>query len=157
MALHDDLVIRVCERIAGGMPIRKAAKAEDTSAGMFMHWIAKADQAGNHELVERYTRAMKCRADVKFEELEDVSDEAATATDAVKVNGLRLKSDNIKWMIAKMNAKKYGEKLELGGEIGMRNLSDEQVKAQTLALLAKIGIDAAAALPSAQEAPGLTD
>lgn len=62
---------------------------------------------------EQYARAMSIRADVKFEELDDVSEDAVMADSAIKVAGLRLKSDNIKWQLAKMAPKKYGEKLDL--------------------------------------------
>ena len=69
---------------------------------------------------EQYARAFQLRADAKFEELDDVSDEAVNADSAVQVQGLRLKADNIKWQLARMNAKKYGDKVtaELTGANG---------------------------------------
>ena len=61
---------------------------------------------------------MVIRADRKFEELDDVSEKAALAKKAVTVQGLRLKADNIKWMIARMNSKKYGDRTVVAGDPG---------------------------------------
>ena len=44
--------------------------------------------------------------------LDDVSEQAVKAETAVEVAGLRLKADNIKWKLARMNAKKYGDRLQ---------------------------------------------
>ena len=74
-----------------------------------MRWLG--DEA-NANFREQYARAFILRADAKFEELDDVSEEAVCADSAVKVQGLRLKADNIKWQLARMNAKKYGDKIE---------------------------------------------
>ena len=116
MSFDPAVADRVCELIAEGLSIRQAAKRENTSAGSFMRWIAQAEVSGNKDLVEHYTRAMKFRADVKFEELDEVSDSAVRAETAIQVAGYRLKADNIKWMIGKMNAKKYGERTTHAGD-----------------------------------------
>lgn len=70
-----------------------------------MRWL------GEHEKFrENYARAMEWRAEGKFDELDDVSDEACRAESPVAVMGLKLKADNIKWQLARMNAKKYGDR-----------------------------------------------
>ena len=58
-----------------------------------------------------YARARDDRADAVFEALDEVSEQAVTAGSAIEVAGLRLKADNIKWKLARMNAKKYGDKV----------------------------------------------
>lgn len=75
------------------------------------------------EFSDGYARAVLVRADVKFEELDDVSEEAANAKSAVKVAGLRLKADNIKWQLARMNATKYGDRTttEVNGDINLKH------------------------------------
>jgi hypothetical protein len=64
-----------------------------------MRWAAE-----DESFREQYTRATILRADAKFEELDEVSEEALVAETAVQVQGLRLKSDNIKWQVARMNS-----------------------------------------------------
>jgi len=72
-----------------------------------MKWLNSQES-----FADQYARAIILRADAKFDELDDVSEEAAEADSAVKVQGLRLKADNIKWQLARMNAKKYGDKIQ---------------------------------------------
>lgn len=73
------------------------------------------------EFSDQYTRAREERADVYFDRLDDVSADAEAADSAVKVAGLRLKADNIKWQLAKMAPKRYGDKLELAGGLDINS------------------------------------
>lgn len=72
--------------------------------------------AGDADFADQYARAMLVRADVKFEELDEIGQKAEETESAVKVAGLRLKADNIKWQLARMNAKKYGDKVAVSGD-----------------------------------------
>ena len=56
-----------------------------------------------------YDLAKENRADVLFDELDALSEQAANAVDGVTIQGIRLKCDNIKWKLAVMNARKYGK------------------------------------------------
>lgn len=88
-----------------------------------INWIdADNDRAGH------YARARDERADFVFESLDDVSDQAVRAETAVEVAGLRLKADNIKWKLARMNAKKYGDKLAVGGADDMPGIKIERIE-----------------------------
>jgi hypothetical protein len=69
------------------------------------------DLAADPDFSEQYARAMLVRADLKFDELDEIGQTAEETDSAVKIAGLRLKADNIKWQLARMNAKKYGDKL----------------------------------------------
>ena len=59
-----------------------------------------------------YARARDIRSERTFESLDEVSQRAIESKDGVQVQGLRLKSDNIKWKLARMNPKKYGDKID---------------------------------------------
>lgn len=101
----------ICADMASGMSLRAVCRQPGMpSLGCVLEWVSKYP-----EFADQYARAAQARADAKFDELDDVSDQAASATSAVKVAGLRLKADNIKWMLARMAPKKYGDKLELSG------------------------------------------
>jgi hypothetical protein len=99
----------VLERIAAGESLRDIAKSDGMpQKATLMRWASE-----DAEFRDQYARAMLVRADLKFLELDDVAEEAVEAETAVKVQGLRLKADNIKWMLGKMNPKKYGDRLDL--------------------------------------------
>lgn len=96
------------ERISAGESLRDIAKSEGMpEKTTILRWVSE-----DTEFRDQYARAMLVRADIKFMELDEVADEAANAESAVRVNGLRLKADNIKWQLARMNPKKYGDRLE---------------------------------------------
>lgn len=77
---------------------------------------------------EQYTRAREAAAELYFDHLDDVSDQAVTAENAVVVAGLRLKADNIKWKLARMAPKRYGDKqqLNVSGEMNVTLFDAEQ-------------------------------
>jgi hypothetical protein len=122
MAFDQAKADAICGRMVEGESLRKASEAEGLSAAWLLKWVA-VDAA----LREQYARAMQARADAKFEELDEVSEDAVAAETAVQVAGLRLKADNIKWMTGKMHPKKYGDKLDLNhtGQMSVSLRSDD--------------------------------
>ena len=110
----------VFARMSQGASLRGACELEGVKVPTLLLWI---DQDPN--LAEQYARAMLARADAKFEELDEVSQRATEAQNAVEVQGLRLKADNIKWQLARMNARKYGDKLAVGGAEDLPALKQE--------------------------------
>lgn len=107
-----ELAAEVLSRLAEGRSLRSVCQDEEMpSISTVMKWLREDDAFS-----QQYACAREARADVMFEELDDVSEDAASAENAVKVAGLRLKADNIKWKLARMAPKKYGEKLELAGD-----------------------------------------
>lgn len=102
---------RVCEHVANGDSLRSFCAAEGLAYRTVLDWIERDETRTAH-----YARARESRADLVFDALDDVSEAAVTAENAVQVAGLRLKADNIKWKLARMAPKKYGEKLELAGD-----------------------------------------
>lgn len=80
---------------------------------------------------DQYARACEDRADAMAEDLLDIADDATNDYMEVedkegnvvgyKVNGeailrSKLRSDNRKWLMARMKPKKYGEKLDLSND-----------------------------------------
>jgi hypothetical protein len=131
-AKADAILSAMCE----GKSLRKAAKAQGISPGTFLFWVDD-DPA----LAERYVRARARLLEFQAEELEAIGEAAATAKSATKVAGLRLQSDNRKWLLSKLAPQKYGERVhaELTGPNGgpiqtettldVSNLPDEQLRA----------------------------
>jgi len=118
--------------MADGESLRTACESAGVKVPTLLLWID-----GDPKLAEQYTRAMLARADAKFEELDAVSEQAARADSAVTINGLRLKADNIKWQLARMNARKYGDRTTIAGDPeAPLSGTDEQLLARAAAILA---------------------
>lgn len=98
----------ILEGMREGHSLRKCCEAAGVVLNTFMNWI-NTDPA----LIEQYTQARASMLDAQAEALEDIGERAANATDAVEVAGLRLQSDNRKWLLSKLAPKKYGEKQQV--------------------------------------------
>lgn len=126
----------ILEAMREGTSLRKAAKAQRIAPSTFLGWVDD-----DPELAEQYARARARMLDVRAEELEEIGAQAAAARSATKVAGLRLQSDNRKWLLSKLAPKKYGERLhtELTGADGgpiqseskldLSNCTDDQLRA----------------------------
>lgn len=117
----------ICDHVAEGNSVRSFdfAKHKKTRRSFF-NWL---DEQATSADLHQYARASNSRADVIFEECLDIAD---NATDDVKIidtqNGdrevinhsaiqrARLQIDTRRWMLGKMNAKKYGDKHIISGD-----------------------------------------
>lgn len=106
----DERILQVLAAMESGMSLRQACEHADVPIGTFLGWC-DADK----ELAEHYARARERMLDMKAEELEEIGEQAARAETAVEVAGLRLQSDNRKWLLSKLLPKRYGDKLAVGG------------------------------------------
>jgi hypothetical protein len=101
--------VEIIERMSAGESLRAICRTEGFPVpSAVIKWTTEDTEFG-----EQYARAQEARADVYFDRLDDVSEDAVRAETAVQVSGLKLKSDNIKWQLARMAPKKYGDKLDL--------------------------------------------
>jgi hypothetical protein len=111
-----------------GESLRQACKGAEVAISSFLRWVEEDER-----LAEQYTRARARLLDAQAEELEEIGERAASAQTAVEVAGLRLLSDNRKWLLSKLAPKKYGDKLDLnhGGKIAVAktDLSDDELAA----------------------------
>lgn len=98
----------ILEGMQDGQSLRKCCEATGVAINSFLRWV-DADPA----LVAQYVLARARMLDVQAEALEDIGEQAARATDAVEVAGLRLQSDNRKWLLSKLAPKKYGDKQQI--------------------------------------------
>ncbi len=118
----------ILEGMEQGNSLRKACEELGVLPSTFLRWV-DADS----ELQQQYTQARARCLDVQAEELELIGDQAAAAESAVTVAGLRLKSDNRKWLLSKLAPKKYGDKLDLAhsGSIArpVTDLTDDDLAA----------------------------
>jgi len=105
-------------RIENGEPVRRIlAEEEMPSSSTFFIWLSEDEDKS-----KRYACACDIRADIIFEDILNIADEVSK--DYVKRDGVeivnneaiqrsRLRVDARKWVVSKMNPKKYGDKLDL--------------------------------------------
>ncbi len=124
----DALAAKICRRLAEGESLRaicadKAVPAISTVMG----WLFD----GNHnEFSEQYARAREAQAEIRADEIVDIADDDSNDFTADKDGKLvansehiqrsRLRVDARKWIAAKLLPKRYGDKLDLGGTVGLR-------------------------------------
>jgi len=117
--------------------LRSALRRENMpSSTTFLEWIKE-----DSEKAVQYARAMEVRSDVIFEQILTIADSNEKDILGVDDNGKeivnndviqrnRLQIDARKWMLGKMQPKKYGEKLDLtsGGDKIQNNTSAIKVR-----------------------------
>jgi hypothetical protein len=110
-------------RVAGGKSLLAACSNGDDwvpSETTFRRWCDADD-----DLAAKYARAREDRADVIFEECKEIADRQGA--DVVTVDGVdvidhnviarnKLMIDTRKWMLGKMQPKKYGDKILHGSD-----------------------------------------
>jgi hypothetical protein len=113
----EALAAEICRRLAEGESLRaictdKAMPAISTVMG----WLFD----GKHDdFSAQYARAREAQAELRADEITDIADGVEHgASEAVQA--ARLRVDARKWIAAKLLPKRYGDKLDLGGTVGLR-------------------------------------
>lgn len=125
----------ICDKIENGSSLRALCVSLGVPLTSLHKWIT-VDESRR----EQYTHAREARADMVFDELDDVSDQAVNAETAVQVAGLRLKADTMKWKLARMNVKKYGDKQTIDLKAEVVTMTDEQRRERLAELQTKLAI-----------------
>ena len=109
----------ICARIAEGESLRAICREDEMPViSTVLKWCFDFP-----EFSEQYTKAREIQADVIFEQLFEIADEmplmdtynektgySETKIDNAGINRNRLRVDTRKWILARMNSKKYGDK-----------------------------------------------
>ena len=98
----------ICDLVACGMSVAKAITAKGLFMSDFYGQLAK-----NRELSERYARARETRADARAEAIDDLAQRVIAGE--IDPNAARVAMDAQKWLTARENPKRYGEKLDVTG------------------------------------------
>jgi len=113
----------IFDLIESGKSLRYALKEIKLSSGRFFEWIDK-----DEEKQKQYARVTELRAEALLDEMFDIVDETSNDTlitdkgnevpNSEWMQRSRLRYDARKWLVSKLNPKKYGDKLDMtsGGE-----------------------------------------
>ena len=106
--------------------------ADMPSSKTFYNWLES-----DEDKVKRYARACELRADTIFEDILDIADDSSNdiTTDPLGnerlntefVQRSRLRVDARKWIVSKLNPKKYGDKIE-NTHLGEMSIKWQEVK-----------------------------
>jgi hypothetical protein len=121
----DSIFDYVCREIEKGRALRNVLKDENMpSTSTFYEWLDSLEPKA-----KQYARATNIRAEVIFDDILTIADDNASDT-IVNEQGIevvnndviqrsRLKIDARKWVLSKLNPKKFGDKVqtEHSGEI----------------------------------------
>ena len=105
--------------IEKGMSLRESLRIGDKcSSRTFYKWLDEDEGK-----VKQYVRACEARADEIFEDILDIADnqeddvykdsDGKEHTNHNVINRSRLRIDSRKWMLSKMNPKKYSDKIQV--------------------------------------------
>jgi len=115
----DKIFNYVCTEIEKGRALRNILKEKEMpSSSTFYQWLDN-----NIEKSKQYARATEVRAEIIFDDIIAIADENTNDT-YIDDNGFekvnkdviqrsRLRIDARKWVLSKLNPKKFGEKLDV--------------------------------------------
>ena len=108
---------KICERIALGESTRNILKDEEMPpSSVFYRWLLNEEKK---EFREHYEIACNIRAELMFEQLNEIADESSKIivgddkSDGARVQANRLRVDTRKWYLSKVLPKKYGDKIDM--------------------------------------------
>lgn len=134
---RETILNTIFETIENGKSLRYALSKIPLSSSTFFIWIDEDDDKS-----KQYARATELRAEALLDEMFDIVDEAdndisefeiTEGVTAEKVNHeviqrSRLRYDARKWLVSKLNPKKYGDRIQqdidLKGTLNIPNLPD---------------------------------
>lgn len=114
----DDRFEQVCQRIEQGEPLRRILRSDTSPMSASLFYEVVKDQTKS----ERYARAREIYSDIVFEEMLEIADcednDIIETEEGQRVNHDviqrdRLRVDTRKWMLSKLQPKKYGDRLEV--------------------------------------------
>lgn len=119
----------VCELITSGKSLREICEPDDMpDRATVNRWLSE-----DPDFCNQYARAREQQADFYADEIIEIAD---SEKDAAKA---RNRIDARKWKASKLNAKKYGDKLDLNHSGSITTMSEDQVDARLAQLLGKAG------------------
>jgi hypothetical protein len=102
----DELAADICLRIANGRSVNSiCTDADMPSKTSIYEWLNKHSQ-----FTDMYREAVNQRADFHFDEMLDIADDVIPET--AEVARAKLRIDTRKWVISRMNPRKYGDKAD---------------------------------------------
>ncbi len=124
----------ICVRIANGDNIRAISALPDMpTQNVIMKWIAS-----DLEFKALYETARLARADARADEIDSLIKRMLEGE--IDPQAAKVAIDSIKWLMAKENAKRYGDRVDVNAEMSVRRMSDEELDQQIAAKASVLGL-----------------
>jgi hypothetical protein len=129
---RQDAIEDLCDRIQGGDSLTGIAASLGAHVANLTRWIAADPQ--------RSARAREARiaAAGTFDEM--ALDELRSAADPFELARAREVASHLRWKASKADPGRYGDKLDVTADIGIKALPDDQLMKRANELAAKLGI-----------------
>jgi len=105
---------RICTLLAEGHTLRQAAQQLGCDHSAILHWVRQDEEAGGI-FCHQYTRAREAGCLLWADELVEISDANYVGPDGrvdnAAVQQARLRSDNRKWLLARMLPRQFGDRV----------------------------------------------
>lgn len=150
----QEIADTVCERIAVGQSLRSICDDDAMPAlRTVFDWLAREDR---EDFRTKYARAREAQADSMFDDIIDIADDGRNdwmekkdsegETIGWRENGEAMRRSQLriearKWMAAKLQPKKYGDKLDLNVSGRLETVPEEQLETRIADLLGKAGVN----------------
>lgn len=121
----EKLAMVICDRISSGESVTQICRDDNMPLARTVYrWLLEKEKESFYKM---YTQAQTLRADVIHDEIFDIADDGSndwmerevgkgrtiTVPDHEYINRSRLRVDTRKWVLARMNPKKYGESIDV--------------------------------------------
>ena len=124
----EALAAKICRQLAEGETLRSVCRdVAMPSKTTLLRWLA---DERNVDFRDQYAHAREMQADALFDEALEIADDVSgdwtedkdgkKVLDHENIQRSRLRVDTRKWAAGKLAPKRYGDKLDLGGSIGIR-------------------------------------
>jgi hypothetical protein len=142
----DEIIKNICLNISNNnASLRDSLNIEGMpDKNQFYRWLRE-----NDEFRERYARAREARAESLFEEILEIADDSTMDKKNIKgedvvdtevVQRSRLRIDARKWVLSKMQPKKYGDKIDMttnGNDISTNQIDYGKLSQEALEEIAR--------------------
>lgn len=139
---RQELAERLVARVAEGAALKESCEAEGVSCATVAQWLTK-----HTTFAESYAQARAIQLDGFADDIITIGDRLNAPT-AADVQHAKLKTDNRKWLLSKLRAEVYGDKLDVTSKGEALAAPSHQVDArvQSIVMQAAMRMQGAAAL-----------
>ena len=124
-----EIADELLERISSGETVTKACEELGITKSAALNWVTD----NRDGFADRYRRARENFYDAMAEHLLHLSDVGTG-----DVHRDRLASDNRKWLLARLAAHKYGDKMQVTADVSINTQDTKALEAKLAALLARL-------------------
>ena len=113
MAMTKEIADEICARLIEGQSLAEICRADDMPQYRTVYgWLAK-----DEEFALDYARARESQGDADADRIGDIANQVVLGM--MDPTAARVAIDAYKWTAGRRKPKVYGDKLELGGNVGL--------------------------------------